>query len=607
MDDAQSINPSIIRGFERATSHDHAVILCTTTWGAPAEQVALVAKHAVDALASFCFATTETVGALVAQLDDRVGYGFGAEPIDRRIEIASDAEFPWQFMNTLSGGDRRLLEVLEELGTDGYDVLLALIALAQIVSADEGIAAEDLVSQAKEAGFSDEWVEIGLAELRRRRLAFERGGRLRLPHIRFAIRAVNQVFKQPSIQPAPILLRTARRALVSDEVSDRGRFWLLDSTQRGALLDQNLLVDNDVLGVLTERLFAADEQSLGLRALVLWTADRWRPLPEETWDRIGEWMPQWIQDATDQSAYGIHWLLNGLRGNDQDLHRRVCIEVGLARLINRMLDVATGKYIGGWEELVSELCQIDWDTMQAWAAAVSDNVDLRKVEAWVDREMPKSESLHGWAELSQRLWAVSSDMVTIIVRAMTPRLVQGFETTPVTTNSEVFHWHLGLLGLITRDLGDVSENPDHAETIALYRALMMDWINAIDWAKVGVGLSDCHPGELDNFSWIAHLLAHVDQSKLDQMCHSISCDAMDSWPAHFWRTDIWNDRDFVVVLSASTDMEPGRSLLQRHADQIEQIAPWGIRVIPEVAVRLPPDRVHLAYGSVSLISLGGVR
>ena len=46
-------------------------------------------------------------------------------------------------------------------------------------------------------------------------------------------------------------------------------------------------------------------------------------------------------------------------------------------------------------------------------------------------------------------------------------------------------------------------------------------------------------------------------------------------------------------------MEPARSLLLRHADQINQIAPWGIRVIPEIAARLPPDRVHLAYGSIS--------
>jgi hypothetical protein len=599
VDDAQSIDPSIIRGFERATSHDHAVILCTTSWGAPAEEVALVAKSAVDTLASFCFATTETLGVLVAQLDDRVGYGLGAEPIDRRIEIASDAEFPWQFMNTLSGGDRRLLEVLDELNTDGYDALLALIALGQIVSADEGIAPEDLAAQAQEAGFPDERVELGLAELRRRRLVFERGDRLRLPHIRFAIRAVNQVFGQPAIQPAPILIETAHRILLSDEVSDRGRYWLLDSTQRDALLQQNLLVDNDVLSILTERLFASDEQSRGLRALILWTADRWHPLPQDTWVRIGQWMPPWIEDATDQSAYGIHWLLNGLRGNDKELHQRVCIEVGLARLINRMLDVATGNYIGGWQDLVSELCQVDWDTMEAWTNAVSDNVDLQQVQAWVDREMPKSESLHGWAELSQRLWTVSSDMVTIIVRAMTPRLVQGFETSPITTNHEVFHWHLGLLGVITRDFDDVSENDDHTETLALYRALMMDWINAIDWSKVGIALSDCHPGELHNFAWIAYLLAQVDQSKLDQMCHNISCDAMDSWPAHYWHIDIWNDYDFVMVLSASTDMEPARSLLQRHADQIDQIAPWGIRVIPEITARLPPDRVHLAYGSIS--------
>ena len=523
----------------------------------------------------------------------------GAEPIDRRIEIASDAEFPWQFMNLLSGGDRRLLEVLDELRTDGYDALLALIALGQIVAADEGITAEDLVAQASEAGFSDEWVELGLVELRRRRLVFERGDRMRLPHIRFAIRAVNQVFGRPSIQPAPILIETAHRALVSDEVPDRGRYWLLESTQRDALLCQSLLVDNDVLNILTERLFASDEQSLGLRALILWTADRWHPIPQDTWVRLGQWMPRWIQDATDQSAYGIHWLLNGLRGNDKELHQRVCIEVGLARLINRMLDVATGKYIGGWQDLVSELCQVDWETIQVWTNEVSDNVDLQQVQAWVEREMPKSESLHGWAELSQRLWTVASDMVTIIVRAMTPRLVQGFETSPITTNHEVFHWHLGLLGVITRDFDDVSDNDEQAETLALYRALMMDWINAVDWSKVGIALSDCHPGELHNFSWVAHLLAHVDQSKLDQMCHNISCDAMDSWPAHYWHTDIWNGYDFVVVLSASTDMEPARSLLLRHADQINQIAPWGIRVIPEIAARLPPDRVHLAYGSIS--------
>jgi len=598
VDDAQTINPSIIRAFERAASEDHAVILCTTTWETPAEQVAIVAKYAVETLASFCRTNKENLTDRVALLDDRVGYGPFFESIERRIELANEAEFPWQFMNTLSGGDRRIREVLDALRHDDYDALLALIALRQIVSADEGITLSELASHAQTLGFTEEWLDDGLDELRRNRVVFQRGGRIRLPHIRFAIRAVNDVLRQPSVRPAPMLIDASRDSLLSDSHTDRGRYWLLDSIHRESLRHSGRLVDQVVLGHLVQRLLNADAADVGVRALVVWAAQRWQPISQNDWARIVERMPGWILRATDETVYGLHWLLNGLRGADSESHQRVCVEVGLHRLISRMVEVATGEYVGSWESLISEVCQVDSATMNQWSVDLSQEVAVDNFAEWVSRETSTSPSPRGWADLAQRLWGVSSVLVAIIIRSITPQLIRGFETAPIDTNHAIFRWNIGFLSLMVADIAD-HVSPDADEDLALYRRLMSGWIDAVDWSRVGAALSDCRPGELHNFSMLVYWLSKIDQSIVDRLCHNIGCDMFDARPASYWQSQIWEDRDFVVVLSAATDMEPGRSLLLRHSADIEEVAPWAIHVVPEIAARLPADRVHVGHGSYS--------
>ncbi len=50
----------------------------------------------------------------------------------------------------------------------------------------------------------------------------------------------------------------------------------------------------------------------------------------------------------------------------------------------------------------------------------------------------------------------------------------------------------------------------------------------------------------------------------------------------------------MLVLSASTDMEPEKTLLSRHATDITHLPPWAIMVVPELAVQLVPEgRAHL--------------
>jgi hypothetical protein len=600
VDDAQSIDSSAIRGFERAASEDRAVILCITSWATPLEQVSIAGKQAVDVLAEFCSAKSRELTDLVARLDDRVGYGPFYEQIDRRISLAREAEFPWQFMQTLSGGDRRLREELHELQADGYTALMGLIALRQITSLDEGITPTELSSQAGGIGFDIDDVATGLAVLRQRRLIFERDERIRLPHIRFAVSALKELFNRPAVDPAPTLLQVARTTLLSEETTDRGRLWLVDAVRTDALRYTHLLVDADVQNLLIENLFASDESSRGVRSELLWEA-HWghNPLPDAVWAQISEAMPNWILEATDRSAYGLRWLLNGLRGHSKELHQRACVSVGLGRLVNRMIGVGTGKYVAGWEELCGEICQVDWDTLQAWSITVDTDVDLQRFENWVRGEAAESESLHGWAGLAQTLWVVSPAMVQAILVEIEPMLVRKFETDPTAAHGMIFDWYLGFLGLLTESGRDPDDDDGYRDVREIYRRLMLSWIGAVDWSKVGRTLSDCHPSDLHNFAMLAYVLSKVDQAKLDQMCHSVTTDMFEALPNSYWQNGLWRDRDFIAVLSASSDSEPGRSLLQAHRDQISDIAPWAIAVIPELAISLDAGHVHLQHGGYS--------
>ena len=598
VDDAQSIDSSTIRGFERAVSEDHAAILCVTSWGSAAERVTVASQQAVNALAEFCSSNSEGLIPALARLDDRIGHGPFYEPIEHRIELARQAEFPWQFMQTLSGGDRRLREEPSELQSSGHATLLGLIAIRQITSLDEGASQSELESLADSIGVGSDQCQAGLEELRHRRLLIERDGRIRLPHIRFAISALKEMFRQPTDDPAPDLLQIARKILLNDETTDRGRFWLVDGVRTESLRRTHALVDTEVRDYLARNLFNADENNRGLRALLLWTA-QWghNPLPDSTWLQISAEMPAWIHEATDGSAYGLHWLLNGLRGQRKELHQDVCIRTGLNRLINRMIEVGTGADISAWDELISEVCQVNWETAEAWSNSINDEVDLSHFSDWVLREVERSEFIDGWAALAQSLWNISPEMVEVTVHAIEPRLIGLLETSPTRAHSVIFPWYLGFLALTIQP--DEDDDDPYSDVRARYRRLMLDWIEATDWHKVGVSLSRNHPSDLHNFSLLAYALSKIDQDKLDQMCHAVTVDAFDALPTTYWQSGVWGDYDFIAVLSASRDMQPARSLLDRHRDEISDLAPWAIAVVPDIAVSLPSAKVHLRYGSHS--------
>ena len=126
---------------------------------------------------------------------------------------------------------------------------------------------------------------------------------------------------------------------------------------------------------------------------------------------------------------------------------------------------------------------------------------------------------------------------------------------------------------------DEDDDDPYSDMRARYRILMLDWIEATDWHKVGSSLSRSHPSDMHNFSLLAYALSQIDQDKLDRMCHAVTVDAFDALPTTYWQSGIWKDYDFIAVLSASRDMQPARSLLERHRAEISDLAPWAIAVV----------------------------
>lgn len=95
------------------------------------------------------------------------------------------------------------------------------------------------------------------------------------------------------------------------------------------------------------------------------------------------------------------------------------------------------------------------------------------------------------------LWNISPEMVEVTEQAIEPRLITLFETSPTRAHSVIFPWYVGLLALLTQPHEDKGD--PYSDVRARYRRLMLNWIEATDWHKVGVSLSHNHPSELHNF------------------------------------------------------------------------------------------------------------
>ncbi len=192
LDDAQDMSPDTVRELAEHAGADTLVLVVGIDHVAGGVRtLRLGAGSAVARLAHWVRNERQTLFPLIRALDDNVGNHPGDLNFNRRIEAAERQATPWQFFYTLTGGWRRIRHTALELrDIKRADLLLLVVAAAQIAGVDAGVSHPQLEVLTRSLGRSGDWLETSLAELRRRGQIIESDGHVRCAHLQTAYNVV---------------------------------------------------------------------------------------------------------------------------------------------------------------------------------------------------------------------------------------------------------------------------------------------------------------------------------------------------------------------------------------------------------------------------------
>ena len=197
IDDAHLLKPQLI---DRIESQANASRLVLSTRNAVERvnhrsTITLDAKRAVKAIAAAMRADREKTLAAVQQADNAIGERMMDDDLDRRLDQAEEAsDLPWQFCFVLGGGWRRARQAADAARAAEADLVLASVAIRQLVSRDARATREEISSIAALGGIAASLVNQGLQWLAAERLMIGIAD-CRTPHQRFATVVLKQILE----------------------------------------------------------------------------------------------------------------------------------------------------------------------------------------------------------------------------------------------------------------------------------------------------------------------------------------------------------------------------------------------------------------------------
>jgi hypothetical protein len=586
IDDAQALAPDVIRAFERSASNDHAVLIVATERQPDHEQVRLHAAHAVAALIRFFDAHSDAVEPLVQEVDDRVGYGMTREPFPRRLDAARDAQFPWQFMYVLSGGERRISTSLANLaGAEAADLLFGILAAGQLLSLDAGVTRERLDHAADLVGQSPAWVGNALAQLANQRLVLRRGDYLRTPHMRIADRGLLVMCRDHSNPSWQLLISFLRAQLLDPDLPLQGKFWLLRAIDQADPLRYGApgrLLDEDVAWFLIGACIDASAgRERNIAAYLLWEIGWWKALTEPMAERIAENLPPWLREASSEDAYGLQWLLGGLRSDFPTIHGIVSRTVDPADIAHRLAEYGTPETGEEWGRVIAELANAESVDRQTWGARFQEAAAIDRLKGWIASAPPTSR-LYGIVHLSADLAFLSPMVAAEIIEAVTPALAERIATQPAAASYDLIPWAFSIFPLFASEQDEVRETePGHNRVLEAVEALVAN----TDWDAAGRNLTQVALHELDQIDLLTYSVHAVSPNAEQRMTTAISIDYLDRITEGHW-TDFAGIEHLVVALSHGPERQPARAWVDRHRNEIERMPTQVVPIAPTVAVEV---------------------
>lgn len=322
IDDAHLLKPHILRRIEDQAGPDRLVLSTHNAVERVSHRgaITLDAKRAVKTIAAALRGDLTKTLEAVRLADDDVGEYMTDADLGERLDNAENAaDRPWQFCFVLGGGWRRSKQSADSARVANADLILAAVAIRQMVSRDARAVPAEIVDVCERAGIDTETADQGLEWLEKQRLIVGAAD-CRTPHQRFASVVLNCILEGQNEDGRKKIATMVEGVLCDPQFPYAGLRVLLHELRfGGSEYSWARLLGQQKVEATVARCWAAEGSDRGFAALAL--SDLWYFAEGGATSVVGPHvatLADWISNPGD-SAYGLGHILNSLAQKDRDV------------------------------------------------------------------------------------------------------------------------------------------------------------------------------------------------------------------------------------------------------------------------------------------------
>lgn len=341
--------------------------------------ITLDAKRAVKTIAAALRADLPKTLEAVRLADDQVGERMMDADLGERLDHAEDtADRPWQFCFVLGGGWRRSRQAADSARAVNVDLILAAVAMRQLVSRDARATPAEIAEVCERAGIETRTVDQGLEWLEKQRLIIGAAD-CRTPHQRFASVVLKRVLEGEDKNGRKKIATMIESVLSDSQFPYAGLRVLIHELRfGGADYSWTRLLGQPGVEAAVARCWAAEGSDRGFAALAL--SDLWDFADGGATAVVGPHattLANWISNPSD-GAYGFGHILNNLAQQDRDIAEKAVAAADPIAIATAYSN-ANPDTAYGLADLLRSVAYVKVDNFNAKVRAALDRDKLRKL------------------------------------------------------------------------------------------------------------------------------------------------------------------------------------------------------------------------------------
>jgi len=516
--------------------------------------------------------------------DDEVGERMMNADLGERLNQAeSIADRPWQFCFVLGGGWRRSKQAADSARSADADLILAAVAMRQLVSRDARAVPGEVAQVCERSGIDAGTVDQGLEWAEKQRLILSATD-CRTPHQRFASVVLKRILEGQNKEGREKIAIMIESVLCDPQFPYAGLRVLIYELHFGSIdYCWTRLLRQPAVEAVVARCWAAKGSDRGFAALAL--SDLWDFAEGRATVVVGPHvatLASWISNPSD-GAYGFSHILNDLAQQDRDLAKKV-ITAADPISISAAYSNADPDTAYGLADLLRSIAYVKVDEFNAKVLAVLDRNKLREFAKHNDF----LEDAFIFSKFCASMLWWDEDLALEMAELFVPTAQQVLAKDPVEGFHQLSH---DLASEVLRAFDVLGVYVGKLKQTHRQRSIARCMCEKIAPKRVAEQISSVRPRHFQSAAFFLYFLNRSAPQKHEAALRQLDWAKLDLAISDDWTNMDHDTEVFLATLYSSSQTRPFiQKLIANRADQIMHFPPRLMLMAPEVGV------AHLVKG-----------